>query len=187
MSDSNIVNKIISSAKEKGEKVLAEAQKKHDELLKEKMTRLENEINEQLELEKKHVNEKIQQQLSSLRLAEKNKTQRLKRELLEKVYEDAWKRLSDEDYRKYLEAQLKEHASPGDEIIVSLKEYDRFKNEFKDLLDKYKVKLSTEKGRFKAGFVIPKGNIRYNCTLDQSFRRVIEENEPEAARMLFQE
>ncbi len=187
MSDSNIANKIISSAKEKGEKVLAEAKEKYDSLLAEKMRKLESEINEQLELEKKHIDEKIQQQLSSLRLAEKNKTQRLKRELLEQIYTKAWEKLINNNYREYLEKQLKEYASPGDEIIVSVKEYDKFNTDFKDLLSKYKVKLSPEKGKFKAGFIIPKGSIRYNCTLDEGFKSTIDEIEIEAAKMLFQE
>ncbi len=184
---STIAEKIISAAKERGEKIYSEAKEKYEKLYEEKLNQLEREIEEEKELEMKHIRERIQQLLSAVRLAEKNETQRLKRRLLEETYSKWWEKvLETSTYRKYLEKHLKEYSKPGDRLIVSAKETERFKKEFSDLLAKYKVELAEEKGRFRGGFIIPRGDIRLNCTIDETFKELIDKYEIEAAAMLFQ-
>ncbi len=188
MATSEIIEKILNKAREKGEAELKEARVKYEQILKDKVKELENDFREQLESGKKHIREKHLQRISALRLTEKNKLQALKRKLLNNLYDIAWKRaVSGKYYLNYLDKELKNNASPGDTIIVSAKEKDSFEKSFKEILSEYRVSIAEEKGKFRAGFIIPKGDIRLNCSLDEAFKTLKEENEVELAKTLFKE
>ena len=110
----------------------------------------------------------------------------LRRKLIDELYSDAWERLSSGDaYHSYLSIQLREHAESGDELIVSQRESEQFASEFNGLLEEYGVTLAEEQGRFRSGFVIARGDVRLNCTLDQFFGQLQEETEIEVAQFLF--
>jgi len=182
-----IIEKILSKAREKGEEDFKIAQQKYEELLKQKENELKTEYAERLEAEKKRIAEKHQQKISALRLMEKNKLQALKRSLLNKLYDEAWDiAVSDKYYSDYLERELKNNAEKGDSIIISVREQSFFEKKYKNLLAKYNVRIAEEKGKFKAGFIIPRGSVRLNCTLDEAFKAIIEKNEIDFAKTLLE-
>ena len=187
MATNEIIEKILSKAREKGEEDFKIAQQKYKELLKQKESKLKAEYTEKLKSEKKRIAEKHQQKISALRLKEKNKLQALKRSLLNKVYDEAWAlAVSDKYYSNYLEKELKNNAEKEDFIIISAREQTFFEKKYKDLLTKYNVKIAKEMGKFRAGFIIPRGSVRLNCTLDEAFKAIIEKNEIDFAKTLLE-
>ena len=121
-----------------------------------------------------------------MRLEQRRKLLTRKRRLLDEVYEQAWQQVTEEaGYRAWLERQLSVHAQRGDRIVVAARERDRFASSFKELLASHGVQLSDEGGRFRAGFVIDRGIMRLNCSLDEEFRALAADAEIEISAVLF--
>ena len=182
----SIEEKIISRARTTGEELLEKAKLKQKALLQENTEELQQEIREILELEKKHIREKFQQDISGLRISERSKAHRLRRKIIDDVYENVRQKVTEKsNYRRYVENAVKQHAQERDALIVSAGEVDLFTNELKDILAQYKVTLADKTGRFRAGFIIPRGNVRLNCTLDESFKDLIYNEEIDVSAILF--
>ncbi len=180
-----ITERILEKAKAKGEELLAEAQHKHDESLQEKLKELRTEVTAFTDSEKKRLREKHQQELSNLRLDERSKTHDLKRRLIDAVYREVWDTARQQDnYAKYVRNELEQHAQPKDVIIVPATDVDFFRNTLKEPLKQCNVTIAEEKGRFRAGFIIPRGTIRLNCSLDERFKDVVQDEEIELAQIL---
>ena len=163
------------------------AQHEFDERCEQGIDELERSTDERREREIRQEDDRLRQRLSGARLEQSKQLVSLRRRLIDDLYQDVWDRaVSGDIYRTYLGEQLREHAQSGDQLIVSQREADRFNSELRDLLDEYDVALAEEQGKFRAGFVIARGEVRLNCTLDQLFRQLQEETEIEVAQLLFE-
>jgi vacuolar-type H+-ATPase subunit E/Vma4 len=186
MATQSIETKIVDAAKEEGEKILREAKEKRDDKLAQGKQELSQELERRRNLSRKHIEERVQQDLSSLRLVERNKTLARKRELLEAVRDSLWESALKKDrYLEFVRRQLQEYAQSGDTIIVPVRQQELFKTELADELNRLGVSIADETGRFRGGFVIPRGPIRLNCTLDERLVELFVEYEAEAAKLLF--
>jgi vacuolar-type H+-ATPase subunit E/Vma4 len=186
MPDAKIVDRIVAEARARGEELLSEAQEKHDTELGEKLARLQQDVALSRQRDRRRAEEAVQQQLSAKRLEERKKLLGLKRQLLDQAYQQAWDQLTSGDrYKAYLDRQLQQNAQKGDQLVVSGMEADRFQGELKPLMDKHGVTLSAERGHFRGGFIVVRGETRLNCTLDQRFHDLHEDSEIEAAKRLF--
>ena len=182
----NIVDQILVAARSAGEQLLATAQQRYDADLQSGTAELEREAAEVRRRGRRQAEEATQQELSTVRLEQRRKLHNQKRQLLDQVYEQAWQQVTEEaGYRAWLERQLSAHAQRGDQVVVAARERDRFQGSFKALLDAHGVELSEEVGRFRAGFVIDRGVIRLNCSLDEEFRALAAEAEIEISDALF--
>jgi vacuolar-type H+-ATPase subunit E/Vma4 len=186
MATQSIETKIVDAAKEEGERILREAQEKRDDQLTKGKQELDQELERRRSLSQKHIEERVQQELSSLRLLERNKTLARKRELLEAVRDGLWESALKKDrYVEFVRQQLREHAQKGDTIMVPARQEELFRSELAEELDQLGVSIAEETGRFRGGFVIPRGPIRLNCTLDERLTALFVQYEAEAAKLLF--
>lgn len=197
MAGDNLVEQILSAARERGEQALQAAQADYDERYRAGLNELTRTIEERRERENRQAEDRLRQRLSGARLEQNKQLVSLRRRLIDDLYRDAWDRVSSGDaYRAYLEAQLREHATPGDRLVVSQREADLFAGELSGLLADHGVSLADEQGRFRAGFIIERGpagqrgpasrpEVRLNCTLDQAFSELQEDTEIDAAEVLF--
>ena len=182
----SISEQIIAEAQTKGEKTLSDVKSEQGLLVTQKIQELDNEVAELKKRRERQVEALRQQKLSNIRLEQRRKEQSQKRLLLDDIYNKTWDKFVNSDaYPKWLEKQLKRHSKPSDVIIVAAQEKDRFLNEFKKLVSSFKVSLSEEIGRFKAGFIINRGDIRLNCSLDQEFKSLVDNSEIEINAILF--
>lgn len=197
MAGDNLVEQILSAARERGEQAMQAAQADYDERYRAGLNELTRTIDERRERENRQAEDRLRQRLSGARLEQNKQLVSLRRRLIDDLYRDAWEQVSSGDaYRAYLEGQLREHAEPGDRLVVSQREADRFAGELSGLLADHGVSLAEEQGRFRAGFIIERGpagpggpagraEVRLNCTLDQAFSELQEDTEIEAAEVLF--
>ena len=188
MSADAITEKILNSAKEKGEKSLDDARERRDRILEDRTRSLRSEIDTKRENDKKHLVEEIQQKISTLRMDEKSKTHNLKRKKVDITYQRVWEKIQDKVVKKQLiEKDLSAYAIKNDTIIVPSSDADFFTEVFKNQIEAKNLKISKEKTKFVLGFVIPRGNIRLNCSLDEKFKQIKAETEIDVAKILFPE
>ncbi len=186
MAESGIVSKIIETAKERGEKLLQGAEAKRDAELQKGIAALRAEYDVKSRNMRKRDAEAFDQELSAFRLVERNATKLLKRRLLDGAYETAWeKALEPSAYRRWLEKRMGEYCQAGDVLIVSAAQAVLFSGDFKDIVSRLKVTVSKEKGRFRAGFIVIRETLRFNCTLDEEMKAAERECEAEISRLLF--
>lgn len=196
MAGDNLVEQILATARARGEQALQAAQADYDERYRSGLAELARAIDDRREREHRQAEDRLRQRLSGARLEQNKQLVSLRRRLIDDLYRAAWEQVSSGDaYRAYLEGQLRRHAKPGDRIVVSQREADRFAGELSDLLTRHGATLAEEQGRFRAGFIIERtggpetgdggGQTRLNCTLDQAFTQLQEETEIEAAQALF--
>ena len=192
MANDNLVEQILAGARERGEQVLQTAQADADQRYRQGLNDLTRAIDDRRERENRQAEDGLRQRLSGARLEQNKQLVSLRRRLIDALYGDAWEQMSSGDaYRAYLEGQLRQHARPGDRLVVSQREAERFAGELSGLLAAHHVTLAEERGRFRAGFIIERGaaggdaEVRLNCTLDQAFSELQEETEIEAAQLLF--
>ena len=181
-----ISDQLIAEAEPKGQKILSDAKSEQDLQVSQKIKELDNEIDELRKKRERQIESLRQQKLSNIRLEQRRKEQSQKRLLLDDVYNKTWDKFVNSDaYPKWLEQQLKTYSKPADVIIVAAQEKDRFLNEFKYLVSSFKVTLSEDIGRFRAGFIINRGDIRLNCSLDEEFKSLMDDSEIEINTILF--
>ena len=186
MAGDNLVEQILAAARERGEQALQEAQTGFDERYEQGVGELARATDERRERDSRQADDRLRQRLSGARLEQNKQLVSLRRRLIDDLYRDAWEQVSSGDaYRAYLQGQLRQHAERGDQLIVSQREAHRFATELRDLLAEHGVTLAEEQGRFRAGFVITRGDVRLNCTLDQAFTELQEGTEIEVAQLLF--
>ncbi len=186
MPESGIVSKIIETAKERGGKLLKEAEAKRDAELEKGLAALRAEYDAKRQNMRKRDAEALDQELSAFRLVERNVIKLLKRRLLDGVYEAAWgKALEPSTYRRWLEKRMGEYCQTGDVLIVPAGQAALFSGDFKDLASRLKVTVSKEKGKFRAGFIVIRGALRFNCTLDEEMKAAARECEAEMSRVVF--
>ncbi len=182
----DIITKIVSAAQIRGQAMLKEAEAKKDAELSAGLSRLDAGFDSRLTSEKKRIAETDGQEISAFRLTERNKVRVQKRRLLDEVYEAAWKKaLELAFFHKWVEKQIEANCRKGDVLIVAAEQAALFSGELSDLLKRHGVTLSPDKGAFRAGFIVERGDVRLNCTLDQEMNTVIREKEIEISRILF--
>ena len=186
MAENAIVEKILEAAKSKGEELLHEAETQAAEKKRTEMARLDSEFDGSRSRALREIEQERAQQLSNARLDERRQLLNLKRKELDAVYEAAFVKASSGDaYRTYVEKQLGEHSQQGDEIIIPSVAGDEFLTQMKSIIDKHGLTVADRRGRFRAGFVLVRGDIRLNCSLDEEFEVLKATTERDVARILF--
>ncbi len=186
MAESAIVQKILDSAEARGGKLIDDARARHDAALRQALGKLSAEMEEKETSARKRETEAQSQQVSSFRLVEKNRTLALKRSLLDGVIEEAWKKLLEPArYRKWIEAQMNANCMKGDSLIVPAGQEALFSGELQALLSRHGVTVAGTRGSIRGGFIIQRGSMRLNCTLDEAVKNAAREGEVEISRILF--
>jgi len=193
MEAEQVVEKILSDAQAEAEKIKKEAD--------EKETAEQAELTEQLDeyekqtevLAQKSGEERKMRLLAAARMEIAKDFLGEKRKILDEVFEQAeiqFTNLPDEEYRNVMAQLMKKAAQSGDEEVIIDKKEKRINDELinqvnQRLGNKGNLKLSEEKGNLGAGFILKRGKIKNNVSLQVLLEQARKELEIELAKELF--
>ena len=195
MEAEQVIEKILADAKDEAVKIKKQAEKKQaaeqeifDEQLQEhkKHTKI---LAKKLAKEKKlHILAGARMNIAKEHLTEKNK-------ILDEVFEQArenLKNLPDEQYRDLITNLMLEAVETGDEEVIIDKEEKRIDTALIEQVNtklgsdrKGNLKLSDEKMPVGAGFILRKGKVKTNVSIEVLLSRARNELEIDLAKDLF--
>lgn len=191
---SNITSKILRDAEERKEVILAEANEEKEAILSKKTAEarnLEKEMIKKAEAEAKRRKEKI---ISSATLKVRNDKLAAKQEVIKKVFEESVEILSSikgDDFLRFIKNSILSLGEIGEQKLIlnkdGLEQVDlTFIYDLNQALgEKGNIKLSTEAGSFKGGFILESNGIEINNTFEALVDSLRDELEYEVAKVLF--
>ena len=193
MSAEKVVEKILSDAKTQAEKIKAEADGKVKELTDHTVVQLADFDKETAELEQKAFEEAKSRVLATARMEIAKQNLQTRKTLIDDVFvkaADVIKNMNDTDYVQLMKKLLVACVETGDEQIVTGKNETRLAAEFlsavnSELGSKGNLTLADDKADIEAGFILRKGKIRMNVSLEVLLGQIREELETEIAKELF--
>lgn len=196
MNAKGVIDKILADAQVQADKIKADAAKvqvqqqaEHDEKLAE--------FNKQTEIiAKKTAEEKKSHLLAAARMDVAKELLAEKRGVLDKVFSDAqteMKKLPDENYKKVMATLMKQAVETGDEEVIVDTNETRIDHAFikmvnRELGTRFKgnLRLAGERRNLGAGFILRRGKISNNVSLNVLLSQAKKELEIELAKDLFE-
>jgi len=196
MEAEQVVEKILADAKAEAEKIKKEAQAKEgaeQAKLSEQLAEYKKQTGliakKAGEDEKSHILAAARMDIAKEYLAEKRK-------ILDEVYEQARQQLQslpDEEYRALIKKLLFDAIETGDEEVVVDTNESRIDHEFikqinRDVGPGYKgnLRLSGQRQNLGAGFILTRGKIKTNVSIEVLLNQTRKELEIELAKELFE-
>ncbi|ATD55642.1 V-type ATP synthase subunit E [Clostridium chauvoei] len=190
----NLTSKILRDSEERKGNILASAEEEKNKILSKKVNKakeLEAEIITKAELEAKTRKERI---LSAAALKVRNNKLAAKQEVIQDVFKksvDKLTTLSKEEFLNFVRESILALGEIGDQTLIlnneGLEVVDiAFIYELNEALgNNGNIKLSSEAGEFKGGFILEKNGIEINNTYEALVSSLRDELEFEVARVLF--
>lgn len=178
---------IESDAKAKGEEVINQAKKKADEIMNNMRAKAE-----------KDGQERKERLMSRAQLNARNEVLLAKQEAIDMVLENVVNRISqmnDKDYFEFIENMLLNNVETGEEeVIFSEKDKNRITPSFVTVVNdklnsmgkKGLIKLSSETRDIEAGFILTRGGLEINCSIESQIRLLRDSLEGDIANLLFE-
>ena len=193
MSAEKVVEKILADAKTQAEKIKAEAEGKVKQADERTAAQLADFDKETAELEKKAFEEAKSRVLATARMDIAKQSLRTRKTLIDEVFVragDEIKNMNDADYVQLMKKLLLACVETGDEEIVTGKKETRLGTDFlsevnSQLGDKGNLTFAGNKADIEAGFILSRGKVRANVSLEVLLGQIREELETEIAKELF--
>lgn len=197
MEAEQVVEKILADAKAEAEKTKKQA-KENEAAEQAKLTEQLDEYKKQTEiLAKKAGKDEESHILAAARMDMAKQLLAEKRKILDEVFEQARQQLQnmpDEEYRTLCTRLMLETVETGDEEVIVDKNENRINQDLIDQVNrqlsskgKGELKLSDQKQDIGAGFVLKRGQIKTNVSLDVLLDQARKELEIDLAKELFQD
>ena len=196
MGAEQVVEKILTEARQGAEKINAEAKEKLAHQQEELGKKLEEYRDQTKRLAGQAAEEKRLRLLAAARLDLRKENLAAKRRLLDEVFTSAGRKLKemgDDEYRELMSRLIIKAAQTGDEEIIVGRNESRINAELIEQINyklgsnnKGNLKLSKNKGSFDIGFVLRRGKIKVNVTLPVLLAQARDKLEIELAKELFQ-
>lgn len=192
-----VVEKILADAKAEAEKIKSEAQ--------EKEAAEQAKLNEQLQVYNKQTEslaekagkDKKAHLLAAARMDIAKQLLAEKRKILDEVFDQARQQLenlSDEQYCKLMTRLILEAVETGDEEVIIDKKEKRIDQKFIKNINqqlgpgcKGNLKLSEERANLGRGFILKRGKIKNNVSIEVLLAQARKELEIELAKQLFED
>jgi V/A-type H+/Na+-transporting ATPase subunit E len=195
MNAEQVVEKILADARAEADSILGQAASFEQEEEK-KIQQNISEYNRQTALlAQKAAEEKKSRLLASARMETAKENLAEKRRILDEVFEQARRRLmqlADNEYLQLMSKLLTEAVQRGDEEVIVDKNERRIDENFiKQKSEKLgpdrkgNLRLSQEKEAIGAGFILKRGKIKTNASIDVLLNQARETIETELAKQLF--
>ncbi len=195
MGAEEVIEKILADAKAEAQKIKQQAQKKEAA----EQTKLDgrlDEYNKQTRaLAKKRAGDEKLHILAAARMDIAKQLLAEKRKILDEVFEQSQKQLKklpDKDYCKLMTKLMLEAVETGDEEVIVDKNETRINDEFISQINKQlgpdskgRLKLSGERQNLGAGFILKRGKIKVNVSIEVLLNQARRELETELAKELF--
>jgi len=195
MGAEEVIEKIIADAKAEAQKIkkLADDKEAGEQT---KLRQQLDEYNKQTQtLAKKRAGDEKLHILATARMDIAKQLLAEKRKILDEVFEQAQnqlKKLPDKDYRGLMTKLMLEAVETGDEEVIIDKNETRIDNKFISQINrrlgsdkKGKLKLSAEKQKLGTGFILKRGKIKVNVSIEILLNEARKELEIELAKELF--
>ena len=191
-----VVDKILADAKAEAAKIKKQAEE-NEAAEQAKFSKQLEEYNKQTEIlakkagedEESHILAAARMDIAKQLLAEK-------RRILDEAFEQARQQLRDlpeEDYRALFTKMMLETVETGDEEVIVNKSDNRINQDFIDQVNrklsskgKGELKLSDQKQDIGAGFILKRGQIKTNVSLDVLLDQARKELEIDLAKEIFE-
>lgn len=199
MEAEQVIEKILSDAKTEAEKIIKQA----DEQIASEQKALDKQLSDYKKetdsLGKKAADEKKDQMLAASRMQIAKQLLSEKRKILDDIFEDAkkhLKKLPDEQYKNMMTKLMLKAVQTGNEEVIIAKNDNRIDQNFineinKKLLKennkKAELKLSTNKQNIAGGFILKRGKIKTNLSIDVLLEQARRKLEIELSKDLFSE
>lgn len=192
-----VVEKILADAKAEAEKIRKQAEE-NEAAEQAKLSKQLDQYNKQTEIlarkagedEESHILAAARMDIAKQLLAEK-------RNILDDAFEQARQQLRDlpeEEYRALFTKMMLETVETGDEEVIVDKNDNRINQDLIDQINqqldsrgKGNLKLSDEKQDIGAGFILKRGQIKTNVSLDVLLDQARKELEIDMAKELFED
>lgn len=196
MDAEQVIKKILSEANNEAAKIKAEA----DEKQAAEQSKLAEQLSEYKKqsgiLAKKAAEEKKEHLLAAARMDIAKEYLAAKRKILDEVFEKAQEQmqsLHDDEYIRLMTKLMLDAVETGDEEVIVDKNEKRIDQKFikhinRELGPGFKgnLRLADEKQNLGAGFILRRGKIKTNVSLDVLLERARKELEIELAKELFE-
>jgi V/A-type H+-transporting ATPase subunit E len=193
MAVDDILKRIRGDAEEAARQIVSEREKEAEEILGEARGRVESQRERMRARARQRADEERNRIVTLARLSARRALLSEKQALIGRVFEETRKRIlgmGRDEYRRFLRARLEEAIEPGETEVIVGEGDDRIDQQF---LDKVaagiegvdKLKLSHERRRMEGGFILRRGRMETNCSLDTFIRDAREKLETEVAAILF--
>ena len=187
MSVEGIIDRIISEANEEAGKIIADAKNEADRIENELRKEADDYFNNQVKLLDKKYNNKKERTILNKRLENRKEILKVRQKWMDEAFNRAYKSLIEqpfENYQKLVTKMIEEASSTKDEEILfgrkgSNSEIKTLVNELNKKLNS-NFSLSKDRGDFEWGFILRKGKIETNVTIDSLFRYKRDELEQKA-------
>src|SRR3989339_1072236 len=193
MDAEQVINKILGDAQKEADRIItaakeqqAEQQKKFDKELADFNTVTRSLAHKQAQDEKDHI-------LAAARMAGAKELLTEKRKVLNEMFAKAKEKLTaldDGSYKELMAKLMTQASESGDEEVLvgaNEKRIDaELVNQVNSKLGSGKLTLSNEKINTPAGFILRKGRVRTNMTLDVLIEQAREKLEVKLAKELFE-
>ena len=186
-----VSKKILDDAKQKANEIIKEAENKKREIeakTKEQITRIKKET-ERMVLDQK--NREYDRITGRARLALRNDMLRLKREIIDELFNKAIDRLVNKKSDEYLkiirELLSRDEISEGGELIIGEKE-NRIDEGFIKAINEEmdgSFTLSSERRPIRGGFILRRGKVEIDASFETLLEAKKERLEMELAKILF--
>jgi V/A-type H+-transporting ATPase subunit E len=195
MEAQQVVEKILAEAKAEAEKIRKEAEEKQAEEQARGDEQMQDYKKQTEALAQKAARDRQLQLLASARMDIAREFLSEKRKILDEVFDQAREQLlnlSDDDYRRLCSKLMHATVETGDEEVIIDKNERRIDQEFvkqinRELGPGYKgnLRLAREKQDLGGGFILKRGKIKNNVSLEVLLARARKEFEIELAKDLF--
>ena len=187
MSVEGIIERIISEANDEAAKIISDAKDEAKRIEEEIKKEAEDYFNKQLKaLDKKYKNKK-ERAILNKRLDNRKEILKVRQKWMDEAFNKAFKSLVDQSFGSYKSLILKMiekvSSKKDEEILFGKKGSD---SELKKLVEELNKKLNAkfslakDRGDFEWGFILRKGKIETNVTIDSLFRYKRDELEQKA-------
>jgi len=197
MEAEQVIEKILSDAEAEAEKIIKQTKKQIASEQKALDKQLSNYKKETDSLAKKAADEKQAHLLAEARMKLAKEILAEKRKILDGLFEDAKKRLEklpDEEYKNLMTKLMLKAVQTGTEEVIVGKNETRINADFISRINntlqqqsskKAELKLSDEKQDITGGFILKRGKIKTNASVNVLLEQAKRDLEIELARDLF--
>jgi len=195
MDAEQVVDKILSEARAEAEAIRSEAQGQADE----DRSRLQEELDafeaETKRLADQAAEDRRARMLAAARMENRKAELTAKVELLNEVFEKAAERLAaleDDEYRDFMADLMARAVETGDEKIIIGHDETRIDDRVIKAVNrqlgpgfKGNLQLASDRADIRGGFILRRGKIQTNVSIDVLVGQTREDMEPEVVAMLF--
>ena len=193
MAVDDILKKIKADAEEAARKIVAEGQEAADAVASDARAGAETQKKELKARADQRAQEDRNRITTLARLAARRELLNAKQALIDRVFDEAGRRIAGMDqaeYRRFIAGFLRSTVESGEEEVLVGEAEKRIDQAFLDSVSKDAgwgggLKLSSERRAISGGFILRSGRVETNCALETILRDAREKLETDVAATLF--